>query len=187
MIKSTNKINFNKNQSSIKKVKVEYEVYRPPSQLDIPEDVKDAFWENGFVLKWVRVLQTNKQDVQVPDRAQIKKRQFQKWVPVTHTEITNMGGFEGISDLWESAPKELTSMKDWITVSDVALMKRDIGYDQAHKDYETKRAFEQVRGAHDMRGLRANTTMPVTDEGTNIRIRKPSFKDSEGVFIEEAP
>lgn len=181
-MKSTNKVNFKAQGSPLKKVKVEYEAYRPPALAEIPEEIREAFYDDGYVLKWAQVLEEHKLTGEmIPARERLYKNRHERWEYVTHTELENMGGFAGVSDLWEHGPSNIASMKDWVIVKDTALAKRPIEYHMAAQEYKVQKAFEQVKGAHNMSKLRQAThgDLPVSDDGTHITLRRPKFRQTE--------
>lgn len=176
--------------STLKKVKVDYEEFNPPGLTEIPEELAEAFLEyDGMELRFLRVFKTNANGEFVPDTRQIAKRIREKYVPVTHTEIANMD-FAGLQDIWEHAPENCSAQKDWVIALDAALFKRPHHYAVAHRDWKLRKAFEQVKGAHDMAKLRQSVGRggdpdSIEDEGTRITLRKPRFAEGQTVVIEE--
>ena len=176
-----------KGEKTLKKQKITWESYQAPSALELPEELVEALYNQGFVHSWKRFLTTNTNGTEIVDTKQLRKLTAEKWIPITHTELSNMGDFGGISDLWEHAAKEYAHVSGWVVSGDVALMKREIEYDEAHKEFKLKKAWDQVRGAHNIRQLRSQThgDFAVEDEGTHIRLKKPRFREEAVEVIEE--
>jgi len=182
--KSTNKVNFQSPKggpAAFKKVKLEWEAVQAPSALAFPEGFENAFLEQGYVLGWKRFLGWNNKGEEIVDSNRMRTLNAEKWIPVTHEEVKNMGSFGGMTDLWDHADDSFERLKGWIVSGDLALMKRGVEYSEAHREWKHRKAFEQVAGAHNMKKLRMETAgaMPVEDEGTHIRVRKPKFRSEE--------
>lgn len=185
---ATNKVKQNQARSEMKKVKLDYESYRPPLKTSIPDELIDWFEENGFSWKWCRVLKENKQGNMVEDTENIAKKKASKFTFVTHEEINN-AGFSGISEMWDTADKEYGRLKGTIVAGDLALMKRPMDVTEGHKQFNTREAWNQIKAANDMAGLRTQMSQHGTGGDDLLVDIKSTFgkKRSDVRFKVDAP
>lgn len=127
-----------KAQANHKTVKPVFATYAAPLQTDIPLELEEYFENQGFSLRWVRIVNPETEGVDVKNIA--KKRRY-GWEPVTHKELSSIG-MPGVSETFETGSDPKT--KDYIVVGDVALFKRQTELSEEQKNYNEGEAWRQI-------------------------------------------
>jgi len=119
--------------------------------LKIPDSVKTKYLDEGYVLRWVRVMLDNQDDYQ-----NIGRKEREGWTFVTAKECPELSsGFKVQED---------GRMTGCILRGDVALAKQPIEYAQA-KTEATRKRTDQMETAIQNRMMRdhPDRRMPITD------------------------
>lgn len=138
------------------------ETYSPPSSYDIPEEVREKFADNGYHLRWVRVILDNQDDYK-----NVADRRREGYEPVGILELP-----EEFRDLFET--RSLNSQANSrfaniAVVGDLALFKIPEGKARArHRYYEQvavnneQAVMRQLDG-----GSKLNKLLPISNESSS--------------------
>lgn len=152
-----------------------YETYMPPSQFDIPQEVKNYFEERNFHLRWIRVLLDNQDDYK-----NIAKRRREGYEPVGISELP-----ETVRDLFEtkSFGPNASKYSNIATVGDLALFKIPIRKAVAREHYYESLAINnELAQRKNLSGdSKLNKILPIIDESkTEVRVGNRNSAPSSG-------
>lgn len=136
---------------------VQYD-YKPPSSLDIPEEVAEIFDKLGFHLRWVRFMINGQEDVQ-----NVTKRLREGYTFINKIDIP-----DHVKDWFES--NKIRTYNQAICVGDLALAKIEKYKAQARRDYTQGLSERQVKAAR-------READQVSDN--RMKTMTPLFDDSE--------
>lgn len=135
---------------------MEYAAYKPPSSLDVPDDLVTKYKNDGYHLRWIRFLANSQEDVQ-----NITKRVREGWEFVTKSELP-----EEYREWFQTT--KIRQNNQVICVGDLILAKIKRELAQARQRYFEGKSEEQVKAARQEAGKtsdrRMNTMVPVIDE-----------------------
>lgn len=140
-----------------------YETYTPPSQYDIPLEVKEYFENQGMHLHWVRVTLDGSDDYK-----NVAKRRREGYEPVLISELP-----EEVRDLFETksfGPERKYS--NIAMVGDLALFKVTVGKAKARTRYYEQVAIDNELAQRKQLGGKSklNKLLPIIDESrTTVR------------------
>jgi hypothetical protein len=140
-------------------------VYTPPSEMEIPDELRSRFTEEGYTLKWIRFLIDGSEDYK-----NIGRRQREGWEWVLADEIS---GYLPMSREFSTQ-----SHKNLVTVGDLALAKCPTYKVNARRSYFAERAQEAVKAARlearQSNDRRMDKYTPVFDE-SSARVQVRTF------------
>jgi len=143
------------------------ETYSPPFSYDVPEEVRTKFEQDGYHLRWVRVLLDNQDDYK-----NVADRRREGYEPVGIVELP-----EEFRDLFETRSLNNSATARYANIAmvgDLALFKIPVGKAKARHRY-----FEQMAAANEaavMRQLQGsesklNKLLPIHNESsTTVRV-----------------
>jgi len=149
------------------------EVYKPISQLHVPQEAKDAFRQKGYELHWIRINVPGSGEL---DSKNIIMKEHDGYEPVRREEIP------GLKKTMKSFFGEKLSdgAHGLYVIKDVALFKI------SHKRLEAKRRYVSDRTASRSKAiindLRKNKVLPSTERGEGWKIetnRPKSSRDTQ--------
>lgn len=141
------------------------ETYTPPFSYDIPHEVREKFTDEGYHLRWVRVLIDNQDDYK-----NVADRRREGYEPVTIAELPVQ-----FRDLFETKSFGATAGKysSIAMVGDLALFKIPYAKAQARQRYYEQMALETERAQMKQLGgnSKLNKLLPISDESsTQVRV-----------------
>ena len=141
--------------------------YSPPSEVDLPKDLIRKFEDNGFHLRWVRVLLGNDEDFRNVAR---RKREGYEFVKK-----------EEIGDEFGSFELDKFKDRNIVVIGDLALMKLPIDNKERREEYYSEEASSQVKAAKKEMFSNPSKNMPVFDESYSqvVGVKNARFKTDE--------
>ena len=156
-----------------KEIKPSFASYETPRQLDIPNEVAERFEADGYVLKWVRVVDAKTGGV---DLKQISKRTRQGYSPVTHAEIKSLE-FQGVSELFGRGGDPRT--KDYLCIGDLALFKVPLEVQEQRNQWIENESWRQINDLRRSFGENVGGKMNSTFKQKNVSFAKDSASSIE--------
>lgn len=153
--------------ASTRQVEMKDETYSPPFSYDVPEEVRAKFEQDGYHLRWVRVMLDNQDDYK-----NVADRRREGYEPVGIVELP-----EEFRDLFETRSLNNSATARYANIAmvgDLALFKIPLGKARARHRY-----FEQMAAANEaavMRQLQGsesklNKLLPIHNESsTTVRV-----------------
>ena len=162
------------NKTVHKETKPRLASYEAPRHLEIPNEVLERFENDGYDLKWIRIIDPKTNGV---DLKNIAKRQRQGYEPVTHAEIKSLD-FQGVSELFGRGSDAKT--KDYLVINDVALFKVPIEVKEQRQQWVDNESWRQINDLRRSFGENIGGKMNSTFKQKNV-----SFAKDASVEIEE--
>lgn len=135
-------------------------VYKPPSDLEIPESVKAKFLNAGFKLRWVRYKIQGELDQGNIFRHQKEGAEFVK--PDEVTELKN-----------STQVASLQNAENLVTIGDLALVKIPVEWAEARRKYYQEQSQNQLGTIKNELMKHNSKSMPISDESrSDVKIGK---------------
>ena len=136
--------------------------YTPPSDYDIPDEVKELFAKDGYHLRWIRVLIDNQDDYK-----NVADRRREGYEPVSISELPPEA-----RDLFEtkSFGSSVNKYSNITMVGDLALFKVPLKKAQARTRYYENMALQNEIAQRKQLGAdsKLNKLLPITDESKTV-------------------
>lgn len=138
------------------------EAYTPPYSYDIPEEVKEAFADKGYHLRWIRVLLGNQDDYK-----NVADRRREGYEPVTIAELP-----DHVRDLFETKSFGPAAGKysNIAMVGDIALFKIPKAKAKGRQRYYEGLAIANERAQAKQLGgeSKLNKLLPLVNESKSV-------------------
>tara|TARA_R110000824_G_scaffold227080_1_gene414891 strand:+ start:1301 stop:1798 length:498 start_codon:yes stop_codon:yes gene_type:complete len=139
--------------------------YREPNLLDIPENVKDRFANEGMALRWIRINLRGKDDYQ-----NVGKRLQEGWQFVELAEVPEMQHTSFVRDEGRYSGS--------VCRGDLALAKMPMQKAQSRQKYYEGQSSEMVDAVNQQLMSQSDSRMPIRNNSKTqvTKGRTPSFQ-----------
>jgi hypothetical protein len=139
--------------------------YREPNLLDIPENVKDRFANEGMALRWIRINLRGKDDYQ-----NVGRRLQEGWQFVELAEVPEMQHTSFVRDEGRYSGS--------VCRGDLALAKMPIQKAQSRQKYYEGQSSEMVDAVNQQLMSQSDSRMPIRNNSKTqvTKGRTPSFQ-----------
>ena len=140
--------------------------FEEPNALDIPDNVKARFDNEGMALRWIRVSLQGKDDI-----TNVGKKLQTGWVFVSPEEVPEMA--------LTSFVRDEGRYQGSVCRGDVALVKMPAGKVMARRNHYEKKANDQMEAVNSQLMKNSDSRMPITNSSRSVTTkgRQPSFQD----------